>query len=541
VSNLSAAFNLRPEGAIKYMEAKGYKVTGSWKDMLHDAHSKAFTVANVAKADVLQDIKGMIEQAQKNGESFNKFKNNIIPALKSKGWYGKGFDQDGNKLISPTRLDLIYRQNLQSSYMTGRYSQQLDVALSRPWWRYSAVMDSRTRPAHAALHGKVFRFDDPIWATHYPPNGWRCRCTVTTLSDNEIDRDNIETSDSEGTLKTKNVNANGVNIPVTTYTDPVTGKTVTPDVGWSYNPGMEAWKPKLEKYSKEIRFQLKTVLKNIPDIKTTNLIPDEVFKPASTIKEAEEFAKRNKLASTIEYKKLSLEAVNQINQSLFETYKEFPMLRPNMEFIGSGQKQNSIAKQLRMAEFKQTDLGKSLIEKARRIGLSDKEIEKQFSKYAHRGISNINPRTLAFAVSKGVHTLYKGVYGIGFNEKLFDKKHYTKLLEILKRDVDSKFHPIGCDTTKSIVDHELGHQIDSYLGRVSETPEFRNLVKDFLKNNIGDLSEHLSRYPTKVGSKQQFSEIFAEAWAEIKNNQDPRPLATKILEFINIKRKELGK
>ncbi|CAH8721330.1 hypothetical protein HTL2_006310 [Paenibacillus melissococcoides] len=36
------------------------------------------------------------------------------------------------------------------------------------------------------MHGRVFRADDPIWNTWYPPNGFRCRCTVRTLSERQV-------------------------------------------------------------------------------------------------------------------------------------------------------------------------------------------------------------------------------------------------------------------------------------------------------------------------------------------------------------------
>ena len=47
--------------------------------------------------------------------------------------------------------------------------------------------DLRTRPEHAALHGKIAHRDDKFWATNYPPNGWNCRCAVEFVSKDEMD------------------------------------------------------------------------------------------------------------------------------------------------------------------------------------------------------------------------------------------------------------------------------------------------------------------------------------------------------------------
>ncbi|MDE5831716.1 MAG: minor capsid protein, partial [Desulfovibrio sp.] len=51
---------------------------------------------------------------------------------------------------------------------------------------YLAIMDKRTRPSHAVLHEKIYPADHEFWDSNYPPNGFRCRCAVRTLSERQV-------------------------------------------------------------------------------------------------------------------------------------------------------------------------------------------------------------------------------------------------------------------------------------------------------------------------------------------------------------------
>ena len=53
------------------------------------------------------------------------------------------------------------------------------------YFRYTAVLDGRTREAHRKLHGKTLPKTDKFWDTNYPPNGWGCRCKVQVLTEAE--------------------------------------------------------------------------------------------------------------------------------------------------------------------------------------------------------------------------------------------------------------------------------------------------------------------------------------------------------------------
>lgn len=292
------AINVPPEEAIKLFEAKGYALTWSWRDMLRDAHTKAFTVAKVMKMDILKDIHDEVQKALKDGTTLKTFQENLEPILKTKGWWGKVLDKnvpadagvsvpdEGKKvqLGSPWRLETIFRTNIQTSYMAGRYKEMKDVAAMRPYWQYLAILDQVTRPAHAAMNGLIYRHDDPFWNTFYPPNGFNCRCRVRSLNTTEIEKwglkDKVRDSTLEGLPKDRN------------------GNTVKPDEGWDYNPG-EAGAKYLEALVEQRQAEL-----NAPPAKTNpenehlgvkiEGVNDE--KLMSFIKEALEKAKDGKWA-----------------------------------------------------------------------------------------------------------------------------------------------------------------------------------------------------------------------------------------------------
>jgi SPP1 gp7 family putative phage head morphogenesis protein len=255
--DLGFAVRLPPKDAIAYFEAKGYRVSWNWWEVWQQAQAQSFTVAKATRADVLQAIRQRMQRALDEGITERQFLQTLEPALKTMGWWGKQIivDPEGGaevvRLGSPHRLKTIYRTNTQTAYNAGRYKQQLEAADRAPYWQYIAVMDARTRAAHAALHGKVFRFDDPIWQTHYPPNGFNCRCRVRTLSAAQLAREGLTVESSAGQLSERLVDVGldkrtgeMVQAPVAVWSGldrfgkPAVFET---DPGWAYNPGAAAF------------------------------------------------------------------------------------------------------------------------------------------------------------------------------------------------------------------------------------------------------------------------------------------------------------
>ncbi|MFJ5239528.1 phage minor head protein [Pseudomonas neuropathica] len=251
--DLKAIFGMEPKNAVAYLKSKGYAITWNWQEMLDQAHDQSFTVAKAMRLDLLSDIRGALETALQEGQTLKQFIADIQPVLESQGWWGQQVIVDSEgvgelvQLGSPRRLKTIYQTNLQSAYMAGRKAEMEQTTETHPYWMYVAILDGKTRPSHRALHGQVFRHDDPIWSAIFPPNGFNCRCRVVALSEAAVKRRGLKVVSSEGRMFTETVET-GVDkrtgeirtAPVTGIrTTDAAGKAITfrTDPGFNHAPG----------------------------------------------------------------------------------------------------------------------------------------------------------------------------------------------------------------------------------------------------------------------------------------------------------------
>jgi len=257
--DLAYAIGLPPAEAIAYFQSKGYAISFKWQDVWQEAHARAFTVAGVLKMDVLQDIREALAKALNEGTTLQTFVNDLAPLLEKKGWYGRGMivDQDTGEItgkrLGPRRLQTIFETNMQSSYMAGRYQWMAENAEDGDGWEYVAVMDSRTRPAHRAMHGRLFRFSDPATNFFWPPNGFRCRCRARMRRAADIDAQGLRFTSTEGHLYDVEVPAGkDRTATVKAFKAPGMERAFAPDAGFSFNPGRQAWKPDLSQYPPQL-------------------------------------------------------------------------------------------------------------------------------------------------------------------------------------------------------------------------------------------------------------------------------------------------
>lgn len=69
--------------------------------------------------------------------------------------------------------------------------------------QYRTANDGNVRQEHAILDGITLPVSDPFWNSYFPPNGWRCRCSVV-----QVRKGKYETSDPDNAMKAGNMATN---------------------------------------------------------------------------------------------------------------------------------------------------------------------------------------------------------------------------------------------------------------------------------------------------------------------------------------------
>lgn len=196
MANASVSFKaLPPEEAIAYLKAKGFSFPESfdWRDVWQECHATGFTVAKSAGFDINKDMYAAVLKAKETGQTFEQFRKELTPTLQGKGWWGRKDVVDpltgqtvSSQLGSPRRLRIIYDTNMRMAKAAGDWARIQRTKKRAPYLRYVAVLDPSTREQHRRWHGTILPVDHPWWEEHFPPNGWRCRCGITQLSERDL-------------------------------------------------------------------------------------------------------------------------------------------------------------------------------------------------------------------------------------------------------------------------------------------------------------------------------------------------------------------
>ena len=136
------------------------------------AKDLAFTVSGIMRLDVLQAVLDSLDANIKSGGSFAAWKR-LIEA------------EEIPLDVPPHRAELVFRMHAQTAYAHGKCNNFEVNKLARPYLMYSAINDSRTRPAHKKMNGIIRPVGDEFWAKNFVPAGWNCRCTIIALTEKQ--------------------------------------------------------------------------------------------------------------------------------------------------------------------------------------------------------------------------------------------------------------------------------------------------------------------------------------------------------------------
>ncbi|MDR1162718.1 MAG: hypothetical protein LBM17_02625 [Candidatus Accumulibacter sp.] len=165
--------------AIDFYKGKLKLPSGGWTDIWQEQHSHGFVVAGASTDSLVEDLYNAIFTASQKG-GFKEFQKDFPNVVAKHGWAHNG---------SPEwRSRVIYDTNVLQAQNAGRYKQAMEMLVYRPFWQYVHTTQDNPRKEHEAWDGLILPGNDPWWDTHYPQNGWHCRCRVDTLTRREAKR-----------------------------------------------------------------------------------------------------------------------------------------------------------------------------------------------------------------------------------------------------------------------------------------------------------------------------------------------------------------
>ena len=156
--------------ALQYAHSKKVVLPDEFYSMDLKTRQMATTVSFLSSLEQIETVINAANKAIADGGTFKDFQKLI---------------KESDIILPKHYLDNVFRTNIQSAYGHGRWQQQQRNKDKRQYLMYSAINDSRVRPAHLALNRIVLPIDHPFWLTHYPPLSFRCRCTVIALTEKQ--------------------------------------------------------------------------------------------------------------------------------------------------------------------------------------------------------------------------------------------------------------------------------------------------------------------------------------------------------------------
>ena len=441
------------------------------------ARQKYFWIKKVTDVGVTEKIFKQMSNTLENGGTFKEWKKDVDNILSQSGL-----------TLNEGYLKTVFRTNMNHAYNAGIYMKMDKYKERYPYYQYCGTLDGREQEHTRELNGKIFKIGTPEADKYFPPNGFNCRCYTISLTADEVNPDEV-----------------------------VGNGDINQDVGsFAGNIGNDEYIATLEKNYKQ-KVDTFADKYDIPDFVLTKPLKKDgnssIIDTIKTVKEANNYAEKV-LGVKADYTGIDVRCANEWNRGLAAMKNKYPEVAEQIKFVGSMQKRNELLKAELKNYAKNNKLAKGTKELLDYVlgKLNIKSNRTAESFHATRLGNNPDENEIIKIVNKYA--------GISLNSNYYN--NYDNVIAERKSQVTNGWKPVGCDTMKSIFDHEFGHQIDKLLN-VSDTQN----VKDFYKRYKEEIKEGLSKYAL---TKRE--EFIAEVWSEYNNNPKPREIANEVGKFI---------
>lgn len=165
--------------ALRFFKSKRVLRKEEFERLTNGAKRRAFTVAGLARDDLLRAAHEELARSIAEGRDLRKFQQFARDRLESAGWTP----------ANPSHVETVARTNVVQAQAVGRLvdMNQPEVRRARPFWQIRTVGDSRRRVNHGRVNGWVLRAEDPFFDRAFPGAfGYNCRCRATSLSERQV-------------------------------------------------------------------------------------------------------------------------------------------------------------------------------------------------------------------------------------------------------------------------------------------------------------------------------------------------------------------
>jgi phage-related protein (TIGR01555 family) len=224
------------------------------------------------------------------------------------------------------------------------------------------------------------------------------------------------------------------------------------------------------------------------------------IQPATSTEQAQEQAKQ--LGVQADYSNFDVATANVLNQALDETTQLMPAIRVGA--VGAFQDIEGITTEKKLIDLESN--------------LDKMGVPEEWREQYRDGVRISSQQRQEKMQASDAHAAYYPDTEMVFVSDR-NASDYSRFEEGIKTDKILGWS--SSSTPKGVIDHEIGHAISKQLG-IGRMPEVQQIF-DAESKKKGGIKKALSEY----GASNR-EEFIAEAWAEYRNSNKPRPLAKKI-------------